>query len=127
MQNGLSQNQELKEMQDHVRRVVNSLELCWHCERICECERWAVNQAIAVWLCAECLSETLQGLAQPSEFRVSVRTALPKLLSDLNNSGRLPVEVERKQVWTKVCPRCKAVMEKKRSEDSWSCARCGWQ
>ncbi len=127
MQNALSQNQELREMQDHVHRVVNSLELCWHCERICECERWSV-QAAAVWLCSECLSETLQGLAQPPEVSASIRAALPKLLSDLNGSERLSVEVEREPgVWTRACPRCGAVLEKKRLGDSWSCARCGWQ
>ena len=126
MQNALSQNQKLREMQGHVRRVVNSLELCWHCERICEYERWFL-QAVAVWLCAECLSETLQGVAQASEVSASVRTAITKLLSDLNNSRKIPVEVERKQAWTKVCPKCEAVMEKQRPGDSWSCARCGWQ
>ena len=95
MQNALSQNQELREMRDNVCRVVYSLELCWHCERICECERWAVNQAVAVWLCSECLSGTLQGLAQASEARVSVRPAPPPTVSDSNNRGNIHVEMRR--------------------------------
>jgi len=46
--------QELKEMREHIRRTVDSLELCAACERICECEQSKVNES-ELWLCIECI------------------------------------------------------------------------
>lgn|SRR5579885_2059847 len=48
-------NKELREMRAHIDRVVNSLELCFRCNRICECERHWVNRTEAVWLCDACV------------------------------------------------------------------------
>lgn len=46
---------ELGEMKANVRRSLQSLELCWGCERICECERGRVDADVEpVWLCCEC-------------------------------------------------------------------------
>jgi len=47
--------QELSQMKENISRSVNSLELCWSCERICECEEGLVDDAAPAWLCAECL------------------------------------------------------------------------
>ena len=46
---------ELKVMQDNIYRSVNALELCWACDRICECKQWIINREIR-WICRECLS-----------------------------------------------------------------------
>ena len=45
--------QELTQMRENIRRM-RSLELCWGCERICECEEGIVDDAAPVWLCGEC-------------------------------------------------------------------------
>lgn len=57
MENAPQGQGELKQLRDNICRTVNSLELCWGCERICECEQWLVNEAVPVWLCIHCLSE----------------------------------------------------------------------
>lgn len=46
--------EELKEMREHIRQSVNSLELCAMCQRICECEQLHVNES-DIWICIECL------------------------------------------------------------------------
>ena len=50
----LMEFQELKEMKENIRRSVNALELCWGCERICECKQQTVDDAAPVWLCIRC-------------------------------------------------------------------------
>lgn len=45
---------ELKEMREHIRRSVDSLELCAGCQRICECEQAKVDESL-IWLCIECV------------------------------------------------------------------------
>ncbi|MBI2815970.1 MAG: hypothetical protein HYX72_03425 [Acidobacteria bacterium] len=49
--------EELRHMRETVSRTVNLLELCWGCDRVCECEQWVANESVPVWLCIECLSE----------------------------------------------------------------------
>ena len=46
---------ELIKIRRNVRRSVESLELCWACQRICECEHRMVENGPAVWLCQACL------------------------------------------------------------------------
>jgi hypothetical protein len=60
MDNEISQAFELKHMREHIHQSVNALEVCWACERICECEQWLINQAVPVWLCLECVTQ-IQG------------------------------------------------------------------
>lgn len=62
---------ELKQLRDNICRTVNSLELCWGCERICECEQWLVNEAVPIWLCIECLSEVSYRLQEEWSVTVS--------------------------------------------------------
>jgi hypothetical protein len=57
---------EWKEMRDTVSRTVNALELCWGCDRVCECEQWVANESVPVWLCIECLSEVAYRLEKAS-------------------------------------------------------------
>lgn len=54
MQVSLAEAQELSNIRDNVRRSVNALELCWSCQRICECEPGVVDDGGPVWLCLEC-------------------------------------------------------------------------
>ncbi len=46
---------ELMKIRKNVRRSVESLELCWACQRICECEHRMVENGPSVWPCQECL------------------------------------------------------------------------
>ncbi len=74
MDNSLSDSQELKHMRETVSRIVNSLELCWGCDRICECEQWVANETVPVWLCIECFPEVTYRL----ETNGVVVSAVPK-------------------------------------------------
>lgn len=53
---------ELKQLQDLVLQSVGSQELCWSCQRVCECEQWLVNDTVPLWLCPDCFFETWQRL-----------------------------------------------------------------
>lgn len=55
MEDVQTKRKELKLMQDNIYRSVNALELCWACDRICECKQWIVNRKVR-WICEECLS-----------------------------------------------------------------------
>jgi len=57
MYEALTEFLELKEMKVNIRRSVNALEMCWNCERICECERGILDDAAPVWLCTWCRSK----------------------------------------------------------------------
>ncbi len=54
MENVQIERAELKQMQDNVSRIINALELCWACQRICVCKQWCLNRAVH-WMCSECL------------------------------------------------------------------------
>ena len=58
-------------MRNHVSRTVNSLELCWGCERICECEEWLINEAVPVWVCIDCLAKVSFKLEKLSGVPIS--------------------------------------------------------
>jgi hypothetical protein len=66
---------ELRRMRDSVRRSVNSLELCWSCQRICECEQWLANESVPLWLCTECVFEAWHRLENLSMSPVSLSAA----------------------------------------------------
>ena len=75
MDSSIAEARELKCMRDTVTRIVNSLELCWGCDRICECEQWVANETVPVWLCIECLSEVAYRLEKTSGVPVSLSPA----------------------------------------------------
>ena len=66
MQLTLTEVEEISHMKDNIRRSVDSLELCWSCERVAECEPSAVDDGPPVWLCAECASH--KALLHAGEF-----------------------------------------------------------
>jgi hypothetical protein len=63
---------ELKQMRNNVHRIVNSLEICCACQRICECEQWLMNESVSVWLCIECLVEASDRLEKQSGVPVPI-------------------------------------------------------
>ena len=65
----LTAGKELVQMQENVRRVVQSLELCWRCQRVSECQKYILGNMVLVWLCAGCLSELHQPTGGPSKRR----------------------------------------------------------
>ena len=48
---------ELSEMREAVRYTVESLDLCWSCQRISECEFREIDDGPAVPLCRGCVAE----------------------------------------------------------------------
>ena len=65
----LMAGKELVQMQENVRRVVQSLELCWRCQRVSECQKYILGNMVLVWLCPGCLSELHQPACGPSKRR----------------------------------------------------------
>ena len=62
--------QEMVEMRENVRRVVESLELCWRCQNVSECQKYVLGNMVLVWLCPDCLTE----LHQPQSGSKKART-----------------------------------------------------
>ena len=54
-------------MQENIRRAVSSLELCWRCQRVAECQKYILGNLVLVWLCPGCLGEMEQ--AQTPQIR----------------------------------------------------------
>lgn len=126
---GLTEFRELISIRENVRQSVESLELCWSCQRVCECEQWLVNEAVPLWLCGKCVVEVSR--------RVEEQTGVP-LRMERSHPGQAPAcrvpsgasqetssETATGQVWMRECPRCKAPIEQPRLDDVWKCPRCG--
>jgi len=47
---------ELLEMRGNIRRAVDSLEVCWSCQNVSECDASVVDDGPPVWLCDDCSS-----------------------------------------------------------------------
>jgi hypothetical protein len=56
----VKEGQEMVEMKANVRRAVESLELCWRCQRVSECQKYVLGNLVLVWLCPSCLMELHQ-------------------------------------------------------------------
>lgn len=65
----LMAGKELVQMRENVRRVVHSLELCWRCQRVSECQKYVLGNMVLVWLCAGCLLELHQPAPGPAKRR----------------------------------------------------------
>lgn len=52
--------QDWMEMRDNIRRVVSSLEVCWRCQHVSECQKYILGNLVLVWLCQDCLTEIEQ-------------------------------------------------------------------
>jgi len=72
----LKDGRELVQMKENVRRAVESLELCWRCQRVSECQKYVLGNMILVWLCPCCLTELHQ--PQPSPAKPRTRTAVSR-------------------------------------------------
>jgi len=66
-------NREWVAMRNNVSRVVHSLELCWKCQKVSECQKYVLGQTVLVWLCKSCLTE--MEARQPDPPRNSKRSA----------------------------------------------------
>lgn len=55
-----NQTQECKAMRDNIRRVVESLEVCWKCQRVSPCQKYVLGNVVLVWLCKGCVQEMEQ-------------------------------------------------------------------
>ena len=58
MQLTITEFEELSQMRENIRRSVDALELCWSCQRVSECEPVVVDDAIPVWMCADCATKS---------------------------------------------------------------------
>jgi len=68
----VTEYRELLEMRGNIRRVVDSLEVCWSCQNVSECDAAVVDDGPPVWLCGECATHAasrellaLKGIAWP--------------------------------------------------------------
>ncbi|OFW22573.1 MAG: hypothetical protein A3H27_06445 [Acidobacteria bacterium RIFCSPLOWO2_02_FULL_59_13] len=44
-------------MRDNIQRAVLSLDICWKCQRVTECQKYILGNMVLVWLCQGCLEE----------------------------------------------------------------------
>jgi hypothetical protein len=120
------EKQELARMRDNVCRKINALELCWYCDRICECEQSFINESFPVWLCGKCSPEVSYRLEKLTGVPVAI---LPLTTQDFDRRVRTAVEIEssKRQMRTSRCLCCNSMIEKKRLSDKWICGQCGWE
>ena len=71
----LTPTHEWVEMRDNIRRAVNSLDVCWRCQRVSECQKYVLGNLVLVWLCGGCMSE----MEQPEPLRPKRRSRVPAL------------------------------------------------
>jgi len=69
----LTQEENWLEMRENVRRVVDSLDVCWRCQRVAECQKFILGNLVLVWLCAGCMEE----MEQPQPPRLRRRSRVP--------------------------------------------------
>ncbi len=67
-------NKNLMEIRENVQRVVGSLEVCWRCQNVSECQKHILGNLVLVWLCGGCVSqmETPQVSKRRKKIRVPV-------------------------------------------------------
>ena len=41
-------------MRENIQRAVLSLEVCWKCQRVTECQKYILGNMVLVWLCQGC-------------------------------------------------------------------------
>ncbi|MBI4480894.1 MAG: hypothetical protein HY651_12815 [Acidobacteria bacterium] len=71
----LTQAENLMEMRENIRRAVHSLDVCWRCQRVSECQKYILGNLVLVWLCQGCMGEMEQ--SQPP--RPKRRSRVPAL------------------------------------------------
>ena len=45
------------EMRENIQKAIGSLEVCWKCQRVAECQKYVLGNMVMVWLCRKCLTE----------------------------------------------------------------------
>jgi len=71
----LTQAENLIEMRENIRRAVQSLDVCWRCQRVSECQKYILGNLVLVWLCQGCMGE----MEQPQPTRPKRRSRVPAL------------------------------------------------
>ena len=66
----LTSVEDLAEMRENVRRAVSSLDVCWRCQRVSECQKYILGNLVLVWLCQSCMGD----MEQPQPPRVKRRS-----------------------------------------------------
>lgn len=61
------------QMRENIRRAVSSLEVCWRCQRVSECQKYILGNLVLVWLCQGCLAEMERPQVPPPPPRRRVR------------------------------------------------------
>jgi hypothetical protein len=69
----LKQTDNLTEMRENVRKAVASLDVCWRCQRVSECQKYILGNLVLVWLCQDCMGE----MEQPAPPRPRRRSRVP--------------------------------------------------
>jgi hypothetical protein len=69
----LTTTQDLTAMRENVRRAVDSLEVCWRCQKVSECQKYILGNLVLVWLCGGCMGE----MEQPAPPRPKRRSRVP--------------------------------------------------
>ena len=69
----LKQTDNLMEMRENVRKAVQSLDVCWRCQRVSECQKYILGNLVLVWLCQGCMGE----MEQPQPPRPRRRSRVP--------------------------------------------------
>jgi hypothetical protein len=57
------------EMRNNIRRVVQSLEVCWKCQKVSECHKYILGHTVLVWLCQGCLCEMEKAVPERPKTR----------------------------------------------------------
>ena len=70
MSTDVAAHKEVLEMRKNVKRAVQSLELCWKCQKISECQKFVLGQTVLVWLCPGCMCE----MEKPLPERLKIRS-----------------------------------------------------
>lgn len=129
MENEIGEYRELLSIRKNVHQTVGSLELCWSCERVCECRAASVREGAPVWICDECTGKLSANAGEA--VTLSAEREIPDLspdpLPDSNNATRNLVESAQNHVWMRQCPRCNSAIEKRDALDIWKCSGCGWE
>ena len=63
MYTSVAEFEELVQMRENVRRSLQTLEVCWSCEKVSDCEQQVVDDGPPVWLCPAC-QETIRARLQ---------------------------------------------------------------
>ena len=62
------------EMRENIQKAIGSLEICWKCQRVSECQKYVLGNMVIVWLCRGCLTE----LERPRPDRPADHRHIPR-------------------------------------------------